>query len=64
MSNQILHKRSSTPNAVPTAEQLAVGEIALNTADGKAYTKTSVGQVVELTKPTVVDGGEVTPPPT
>lgn len=63
MPNQILHKRSTTPNAVPTAAQLAVGEIALNAADGKAYTKTVAGQVVELTKPTVIDGGEVTQPP-
>jgi len=60
MPNQILHKRSDTPNAVPTAAQLAVGEIALNTADGKAYTKKGDGEVVELTKPTAVDGGVVT----
>jgi hypothetical protein len=57
MPNQILHKRSVTPNAVPTAAQLAVGEIALNVADGRAYIINTAGEVIAL--PTTVDGGVV-----
>lgn len=41
--NKILLKRSNTPGAVPTLEQLDLGELAANTYDGKLYLKTEVG---------------------
>ena len=39
MANTIQHKRSSTATTIPTSGQLAAGEIAINTADGKLYLK-------------------------
>lgn len=49
MPNKIKPKRSYTANAVPTAADLDVNEIAINWADGIAYTKDSSGQIVSLT---------------
>ena len=37
MANTVKLKRSSTPGAVPTTGQLALGELAMNTYDGKVY---------------------------
>ena len=34
---KIFIRRSSTPNKVPTSDQLALGELAINTNDGKLY---------------------------
>jgi len=48
MADKILHKRSSTPSAVPSAASLELGELALNTADGRAFMKKSNGSVVEI----------------
>lgn len=48
MANQLLHKRSSTASAIPSAASLTVGELAINTADGKLFTKKSDGTVVEI----------------
>jgi len=48
MANTILHKRSSTPGATPTAAQLALGELALNTADGKVFMEKGDGTVYEV----------------
>ena len=48
MANTIQHKRSSTASDVPTSSDLLVGEIAVNTADGKIYTKHTNGSIVEL----------------
>ena len=56
MSNTIQIKRSSTAAAVPTAGQLAVGELAVNLADKKLYTKDASNAVVELTKPDPTNG--------
>jgi phage-related tail fiber protein len=42
MSQQILIKRSSVSGKVPTTEQLSLGELALNTHDGKVYLKKNV----------------------
>jgi hypothetical protein len=36
-------KRSATASAVPTTTQLALGEIAINTWDGKLYIKKNNG---------------------
>ena len=41
----ILHKRGT---GIPSADDLSVGEIALDTSAGTAYTKLSNGTVVEI----------------
>ena len=43
MANQIILKRSATPGKAPTASQLALGEIAINTYDGLIYIKKDDG---------------------
>jgi len=48
MAVQILPKRSETALAVPTASSLVAGELAMNVADGKFYTKTAAGAVKEI----------------
>ena len=40
-SSTILHKRNSNPGVVPSTSSLSAGEIAVNTADGKLFTKTA-----------------------
>jgi hypothetical protein len=54
MSNTIILKRSSTPSKVPTTSQLALGEIAINTHDGRIFIKKDDGT------PAVVEIGGVT----
>ena len=47
--NTFLVKRSSTPGKVPSAGQLLLGEIALNTADAKLYTSgTTAGSILPI----------------
>ena len=41
-------KRSTTTGATPSAGDLEVGEVAINTADGKMFTKHSNNAVVQL----------------
>lgn len=48
MANKIQHLRSSVAGRVPTAGQLAAGEIAINTADNILYTKNDAGQVIRV----------------
>jgi|SanBayMetagenome_1026888.scaffolds.fasta_scaffold93073_2 hypothetical protein len=48
MADTFLLKRSSTPGAVPQPVQLQLGEMAMNTADGKVYVKKSNGTVVQV----------------
>lgn len=49
MPNKILLKRSSTPGAIPAAGVLDLGELAVNSADGKLYlSSTTVGSVVQV----------------
>ena len=43
MATVIQFKRSSTQNSVPATSDLSLGELALNTYDGKAYIKKNVG---------------------
>ena len=53
MSIKILHKYSSTANAVPSTSSLDLREIAINTNDGKLYIKKSDGtneSIVEVGK--------------
>ena len=48
MSTVIKPKRSETALAIPSAGSLEAGELAMNVTDGKFYTKTSGGSVVEV----------------
>jgi hypothetical protein len=45
MANTIKHKQSAVPGKVPTAAQLELGELAVNTYDGKVYLKQKQGSV-------------------
>jgi hypothetical protein len=63
MSNTLLLKRSGVANTVPSTGNLALGELAINTFDGKLYTKIDNGvvSVVELTQnQTITLTGDVT----
>lgn len=55
MASIIQIKRSSTPGAVPSS--LAVGELALNRADGELYYLDASNQIVSLLG---IDCGEIT----
>lgn len=41
--NLIKLKRSATPSAIPTTSQLDLGEVAINTYDGKMFIKKDDG---------------------
>jgi hypothetical protein len=42
MANTVLHKRSGTASASPAVSDISLGEIAVNTYDGKLFVKRSV----------------------
>tara|TARA_B100001057_G_C22484911_1_gene807887 strand:+ start:137 stop:463 length:327 start_codon:yes stop_codon:yes gene_type:complete len=42
MAATVLHKRSATSGAAPTTSDLSLGEIGVNTYDGKLFVKKSV----------------------
>ena len=48
MASTILLKRSSTASSIPTAGSLQAGELAVNLADQKLYSKTAGGTVVQV----------------
>jgi hypothetical protein len=48
MTIAIKPKRSETATTVPSSGDLEVGEVAINSADQKIYTKKSDGTVVEV----------------
>jgi len=48
MTIAIKPKRSETAATVPSSGDLEVGEVAINSADQKIYTKKSDGTVVEV----------------
>ena len=50
MANSIKVKRSATPSAIPTTVQLELGELAINTYDGKIFIKKDNGtaSVIEI----------------
>lgn len=48
MANRFKLKRSSVANKVPLAADLDLGELALNTTDGKLFTKKGDNSIVEL----------------
>jgi len=49
MPNKIKPKRSYTSGAVPTTSDLETNEVAINWADGKAFTKNAAGNIVSVT---------------
>ena len=48
MAIDIKLKRSSVPGKVPTTSSLELGELALNTYDGKVFMKKQVGKVESI----------------
>lgn len=56
MADKILFKRADTPGKVPLAADLVPGELAINTADGRVFTKLVGGQIVEVSR---VKWGEI-----
>jgi hypothetical protein len=48
MATKIIHKKSSVASSIPAAGDLEPGEIAVNLADQKLYSKTTGGTVIEL----------------
>lgn len=48
MAQTVKLRRSATPGAIPTTAQLELGEIAINTADGKIYIKQDVSGVESI----------------
>jgi hypothetical protein len=48
MAVNIKLKRSNVPGQVPSPSSLELGELALNTSDGKAFMKKSDGNVIEI----------------
>ena len=48
MAKVIKPKRSETTSQIPGSGVLAIGELAMNVADGKFFTKTSGGTVKEM----------------
>jgi len=67
MSTIMQLKRSETASAVPTAGQIAVGELAVNLADGTLYSKKTDGSIIEVggynpeffTIPGTIDSGDI-----
>ena len=66
MATVIKLKRSETPNQIPSAGALEIGELAMNLTDGKLFSKTTGGAIKEVggagatTLQSVTDGGAVT----
>lgn len=63
MANVIKVKQSSVPNKVPTVNQIALGELAVNTYDGKLFLKKNVAgteSIVELGAAGAGPGGGTT----
>ena len=52
MATKIIHKKSSVADRVPLSTDLEVGELALNLADQKIYSKQTNGTVVEMSPQT------------
>jgi len=58
MANTIKLRRSATGAAVPTTSQLALGELAMNTYDGKLFMKTDQSGTEEIVE--IGAGGKIT----
>ena len=53
-------KRSETASSIPSTSDLAVGELGMNTADQKMYTKNSSNVIVEVANATGVSEATAT----
>jgi len=53
MATKIILKKSSTIGSVPLSTDLEIGEVALNLADRKLYTKNNSGNVIQVGNPYV-----------
>jgi len=66
MATVIKLKRSETPNQIPSAGALEIGELAMNLTDGKLFSKTTGGAIKEVggagatSLQSVTNGGAVT----
>jgi len=60
MAITIKPKRSETASSVPTTSDLAVGEIAINTADKKLYVRDSSDAIQAIGGGVAVDDGSTT----
>lgn len=48
MSSRLITKNSQTPGAAPVSADLQTGELAVNTADGRLFTRHSDGEIKEI----------------
>ena len=60
MTQTVQLKRSATAGAIPSTSDLALGELALNTYDGKAYIKKSVGGTESIVEVGAESSSEIT----
>jgi hypothetical protein len=68
MGTVVQLKRSETTGAIPGAGDIAVGELAVNLADGALYSKKTDGSIIEVggynpdffTIPETIDLGDIT----
>jgi hypothetical protein len=61
MSDRIIHKRSFTPNAIPTTASLDFGELAINVNDGKLFIRQSgsLGDAIVSPKSHIIISGSI-----
>ena len=67
MTTVVQLKRSETSGSIPTASDIAVGELAVNLADGTLYSKKTDGSIIEVggynpdffTIPETIDLGDI-----
>ena len=57
MAATVLHKRSATSGAQPTTSDLSLGEIGVNTHDGKLFVKKSVSGTESIIEIGASSGG-------
>ena len=57
MANTIRIKRSAVGGKVPTTSQLSLGELAINTTDGRLYTRKEVSGVASIVEIGAGGGG-------
>ena len=60
MTQTVQLKRSATSGAIPSTSDLALGELAINTYDGKAYIKKSVGGTESIVEVGADDSTDIT----
>ena len=56
MAQTIKLKRSSQAGAIPGTSDLALGEVAINTADGRMYMKDGANSIVWINKTSEITG--------